>query len=206
MTELTRRRLLAATGATGALVGCLGIGGDGGSTGARGSDSGSGTDDGDGGGSGTGDGGGDETDGRATWRTTTLTDVRNGETFTVDDLEKPVLLQTFAVWCSKCLRQQRNVRALTERAVDVRPVNLNIDPNEDEGRVRSHLQEHGFDWRYAVSPQSVTDSLVDRFGSSITVPPQSPVVVVCENETTRLSDGIKAADQLERALDRCQST
>ena len=196
MTELTRRRLLAATGATGALVGCLGIGGDGGSTGARGSDSGSGT----------GDGGGDETDGRATWRTTTLTDVRNGETFTVDDLEKPVLLQTFAVWCSKCLRQQRNVRALTERAVDVRPVNLNIDPNEDEGRVRSHLQEHGFDWRYAVSPQSVTDSLVDRFGSSITAPPQSPVVVVCENETTRLSDGIKAADQLERALDRCQST
>jgi len=188
MERYTRRRVLAAVGASGALAGCLGGSDDGGS--------------GDGS-SGDGDGGGNE---QAIWRTAALTDVRSGETFTIADLGKPVMLQTFAVWCSKCLRQQRNIQDLLRREVDVRPVNLNVDPNEDEGRVRSHLRDHGFDWRYAVSPSSVTDSLVDRFGSSITVPPQSPVVVVCEDETSRLSDGIKSADRLERALDRCQST
>ncbi|PSQ60386.1 hypothetical protein BRD18_01180 [Halobacteriales archaeon SW_7_71_33] len=194
MERYTRRRVLAAVGGSGALAGCLG-----------------GSDDG-GGGGGSGDGSSDDGDGgsgeneQATWRTAELTNVRSGETFTIADLGKPVMLQTFAVWCSKCLRQQRNIQDLLRREVDVRPVNLNVDPNEDAGRVRSHLREHGFDWRYTVSPSSVTDSLVDRFGSSITVPPQSPVVVVCEDETSRLSDGIKSADRLERALDRCQST
>ncbi len=151
-----------------------------------------------------GDSGGDPADTTA-WRTTELTDVRNGETFTLAELPRPVLLQTFAVWCSKCLRQQQQISALLQRDLAVTPVNLNVDPNENTDRVRDHLEDHGFDWRYAVAPPTVTDSLVDAFGSSITVPPQSPVVVVCGGEATRLSDGVKSADQLASAVEDCRS-
>lgn len=181
----TRRGALAAVGGLAATAGCLGsLGGGGGGSGP----------DGDGGGSGS-----------DAWRSTSLTDVRTDETFTVGDLEPPVLLETFAVWCSTCLAQQRAIRTLRERDVAVTPVTLNVDPNEDAGRVRSHLEDHGFDWRYAVSPPAMTDSLVAQFGSSMTVPPRAPVVVVCEDGATRLGDGVKSADRLAAAVDECGS-
>jgi rhodanese-related sulfurtransferase len=173
--ERTRRRLLAgAAGATTAgLAGCLGVFGGGGS-------------------------GGD--DPNATWRTATLTDVRTGEEFAVADLPTPLLLETFAVWCSTCLRQQRELRALKDSR-EVESVTLNVDPNEDAAAVRDHLDEHGFDWRYAVAPPAVTDSLVSAFGASVTTPPRAPVIVVCESGARRLGDGVKSADRLASELD-----
>lgn len=184
-TRLTRRGALTAVGGLAATAGCLGSLGGGGGSGP----------DGDGGAGSSAD----------AWRSTSLTDVRTDETFTIADLEPPVLLETFAVWCSTCLAQQRAIRTLRERDVAVTPVTLNVDPNEDAGRVRSHLEKHGFDWRYAISPPAVTDSLVAQFGSSMTVPPRAPVVVVCEDEATRLGDGVKSADRLASAIDDCSS-
>lgn len=129
-----------------------------------------------------------------------MTDVSTGETFTIDALaaDKPVLLETFAVWCSTCLRQQKEIRALHEQVGDdVISVALDIDPNEDAAKVRSHLDKHGFDWRYAVAPSDVTQSLIDQFGQSIAVPPRAPVVLVCADGSRRLSDGVKSAATLE---------
>jgi hypothetical protein len=176
----TRRAALAAAGTLVATAGCLGsLGG--------------------------GSGGGDGDTTADAWRTTALTDVRSGEAFTVADLDPPVLVETFAVWCSTCLAQQRAMRTLHERRPAVTSVTLNVDPNEDAGRVRSHLAEHGFDWRYAVSPPAVTESLVSQFGSSMTVPPRAPVVLVCGDGATRLGDGVKSADRLAAAVDGCNS-
>ena len=185
MTEHTRRSFLAAVGAGGALAGCLGLGGNG-------------DGDGDGGG---GDGDAGTLVDPGDWYTAELTDVRTGETFAVADLSAPVLVETFAVWCSTCLSQQRETETLHERRPEVTSVTLNVDPNEDATRVRDHLRERGFDWRYAVSPSSVTDSLVEQFGSSMTVPPRAPVVVVCGDGAVRLGDGVKSADRLAAAID-----
>lgn len=186
-----RRAFLAAGGAAmSGLAGCLGGGAGSG---------GGGETDGDGGGDADTDDGGGSEDG-ADWRTATFTDVRSNEQFTVDSLaqKRPVLLETFAVWCSTCLRQQKELRAFHERVGDdVVSVSLDVDPNEDAAKVRSHVEKHGFDWRYAVAPAEVTQSLIDEFGRSIAHPPSAPVVLVCADGARRLRDGVKSASDLE---------
>lgn len=139
-----------------------------------------------------------------TWTTAALTDVRTGEEFAIADFgDRPVLVETFAVWCSTCLAQQKQIRALHERVGDdVVSVSLNVDPNEDASRVRKHLDRHGFEWRYAISPPAVTESLVDAYGQSIAVPPQAPVVLVCAGGgTRRLPNGVKSADNLQSEIE-----
>lgn len=136
------------------------------------------------------------------WRTATLTDVRTDETFVIDDFSRPVLLETFAVWCSTCLRQQRQIQAFHDQVGDdVISVSLNVDPNEDASKVVAHTERHGFDWRYAVSPPGVTNSLVEDFGRSITVPPRAPMVLICpEGGARRLDDGVKSVEALRAAV------
>lgn len=210
----TRRRLLGAlaAGAIG-VAGCLdgGSNASGETTDAGETDTGDSDPDGDGGDEGTGgDGDGSEGDGTdgsdgdgPTWRTTTLEDVRTGEAFAIGDFDRPVLLETFAVWCSTCLSQQRESQKLHERiGDDVVTIGLNVDQNEDAAQVREHAEEHGFDWRYAISPPQVTRSLTDEFGQSMANPPSAPVVLACpDGGARRLEDGVKEADVLESEVE-----
>jgi len=114
--RLSRRRVLAASGAIGAglLAGCSGNGGDDG-----GSSDGNSADDGSGGGDdgsmddGSGDSG-ESMDAEMTWRMTELTDVLTEETFSIGGLEGPVAIQSFAVWCPKCERQSRELSNIDE--------------------------------------------------------------------------------------------
>jgi len=179
-----RRELLAAAGlaGTGLLAGC---------TGAL-----------PGGSDGNGDGS-DGSSGGAAWRTTELTDVLTDETFTVGGLEPPVLVETFAVWCPTCTRQQGEVGALLDRREDVTAVSLNVDPNEDADTVRDHAETEGFDWPAAVAPPAVTTSLKDAFGNTVLNPPSAPVVRVCAGSATLLETGVKSADDLAASLGEC---
>ena len=186
MSDFSRREALrlAGLGATAALAGCtsslgLGPGGGGGS--------------------------GDCTTEAGAWRTTELTDVLTGETFTIDSFEKPVLVETFAVWCSNCKRQQDELIEFHDQVGDdVVSVALNTDPNEDAAAVRQHAREHGYDWRYAVSPTDVTSSIVDQFGASMTNPPQVPMLLRCADGCTRrLQDGHKSTSFLREQVDGC---
>ena len=131
-----------------------------------------------------------------------LEDVRTGETFTLGGFDRPVLIETFAVWCSTCLAQQRESAELHDRVGDdAVTVGLNVDPNEDATAVAEHADQHGFDWYYAVSPDDVTRSLVDQFGESMANPPSAPVVLRCpDGGARRLEDGVKSADVLEAEL------
>jgi hypothetical protein len=195
----TRRALLrggvAAAGA-GLLAGCLGGSSDD-------SDPGSGSDgtapiD-----TGTTSGNGDGGDGGDVWRTTELTDVLTDETFTIGALEPPVLVETFAVWCPTCTRQQGEVGALLDRREDVTAVSLNVDPNEDAATVREHAESEGFDWPAAVAPPEVTTSLKEAFGTTVLNPPSAPIVRVCAGSATLLGTGVKSADDLAASLEDC---
>ncbi|MCU4750425.1 TlpA family protein disulfide reductase [Halobacteria archaeon AArc-curdl1] len=137
------------------------------------------------------------------WETTELEDVLTGESFTVADFDRPVFLETFAVWCSTCRQQQYESATLHERTGDeIVTVGLNVDPNEDAEAVREHANEHGFDWYFSVAPPEVTRSLVDEFGESMANPPSAPIVLRCPDGTARrLEDGVKSADTLEAALE-----
>ena len=135
------------------------------------------------------------------WQDIELEDVNSGEIFTVSELEKPMLVESFAVWCPTCTRQQQEIKKLHENS-NVTSVSLNVDSNEDEDQVRKHIEENGFDWRYAVSPTELTRALVLEYGPSMANPPSAPAVLVCENSTRKLSNGVKPVSKLKDEVEK----
>ena len=87
------------------------------------------------------------------WFNADLTNVNTSQTFKITDFKgKVVLVETMAVWCPTCLRQQNNVQALHEalgQRDDFVSVALDIDPNEEADYLQQHAAKHGFDWIYA---------------------------------------------------------
>ena len=133
------------------------------------------------------------------WMTAELKDVRTGETFTVAGFDRPVLVESFAVWCPLCTKQQNNIKKLHEELGDsFVSIALDTDPNEDEAIVKEHAKSNGFDWRYSVAPKELTQALVDQFGLGVVNAPRAPVVLVCEDQSTRLlPGGVKSPDELK---------
>ena len=137
------------------------------------------------------------------WMDAELTDVASGDTFRISDFKgKPVLLENFAVWCPVCTRQQQESKKLEQSLGDsIVSVSLDSDQNEDEARIREHIERNGFDWYYAVAPAAVTNSLIDDFGVSFVNVPLAPMVVICGDQTThRLRNGVKSADELGNSI------
>lgn len=148
----------------------------------------------------------DQSDDAGDWRTIELSTVRGDESFTVGGLATggPLFVETFAVWCSNCLRQQQTMIDFHEANPDVTTVAVDIDPNEDAQKVRDHAEEHGFDWRYAVAPESWTSSVTSEFGSSMANAPSVPMLRVCgPDAVTRLKDGQKSVSFLESKASEC---
>jgi len=133
------------------------------------------------------------------WMHTELRDVASGETYRISDFYgRPVLVESFAVWCSICLRQQREMHRFIEMYGDhVVHVSLDTDPNEDELAVQLHLQKHGFSWYYSVAPINMTTALIDAFGLTVVNAPRAPVLLVSPSGTARLlPGGVKTAEEL----------
>ena len=142
------------------------------------------------------------------WLGVELTDVRTGDTFTLAQYaDKPILLETFAVWCPTCTSQQRQLVALHEEVGEaVISVSLNTDPNETQSHVTRHLDRHGFDWLYAVSPVELSRSLRDEFGVAVLNPPSAPVILICPGQTQRTllkKRGVKRPDFLQEQIAAC---
>jgi len=132
------------------------------------------------------------------WMDIELTDIATGETFKISDFKgQPILLESFAVWCPTCLRQQQEIKKMiggTDIAVHI---SLDTDPNEDGGTVRDFITKNGFDWYYAVSPIELTNALRAEFGLNVISAPTAPMVLICEDQSTRfLRSGVKSASYL----------
>ena len=133
------------------------------------------------------------------WRNTELEDVRTGENFSISELDKPLLLESFAVWCPTCTRQQQEIGRI-HQSTNVTSVSIDVDPNEDASQVRSHIQENGFDWRYAIAPPEITSLLARDFGNSVLNPPSAPVILICEEGSRQLDRGVKKKQELESEI------
>jgi len=134
------------------------------------------------------------------WMDAELKDVRTGQTFKISDFDgKPVLVESFAVWCPICTQQQKESKKLeAEAGNEIVSVSINTDPNEDEERVRSHITRNDFTWLYAISPIEVTRSLIDQFGRQVVNVPLAPIILVCPDQSTKLlSFGVKSAERLK---------
>ena len=139
------------------------------------------------------------------WRDIPLRDVVSGETFRISDFEgQPILLESFAVWCPTCTKQQREIQELhRDLGNEVISISLDVDPNEDEDLVRDHASRKGFDWLYAVAPPELTMALIAEFGTAIVAAPSAPIVLICEDQGARLlKRGVKKAEALHEEIHR----
>lgn len=139
------------------------------------------------------------------WKSTELKDVTTGKTFQISDFKgRPILLESFAVWCPTCLQQQKEINKLRSIEGDaIIHISLDTDPNEDEKIVRDHITRNNFDWFFAVSPIEMTRALIDEFGNSVVNAPAAPVVLICEDQSSRLlRRGVKSADELKQEISK----
>jgi thiol-disulfide isomerase/thioredoxin len=133
------------------------------------------------------------------WRNLSLRNVQNGNEFTISEFSgRPVLIETFAVWCPTCLRQQKEIERMQEiDPYDTVHVAIDIDSNSNEEKIQEFVAEHGFDWLYAISTEAYTMSLVDEFGVKVANAPLAPVILVCgDGRAHMLPTGVKLAEEL----------
>ena len=127
-----------------------------------------------------------------------LTDVRNGETFTLAELSaaQPVVLETMAIWCTTCLSQQREVVQAHELA-EFHSVGIDVDPNEDAADLAEYAERQGFDWRFVKADAELVKLLTDRYGFGVTNPPSTPTFVVADGQVRALEFGrVRTAEEL----------
>lgn len=148
-----------------------------------------------------------EEGGSGFWKNFELEDVNSGEKFRISDFSgTPVLLESFAVWCPTCTKQQNEIKALHDEIGDeFISISIDPDPNEDAEKVVKHTEKHGFDWRYAISPSELTIALKDEFGLKIVNAPSVPVVLICGDGSFRLlsSSRVKKVDELKTEIATC---
>lgn len=139
------------------------------------------------------------------WYSVSLTNVQSGETFTVSDLKgKVILVETMAVWCPNCKRQQEQVKALHEllgERDDFVSLGIDIDPNEDAAKLKEFTEANGFDWTYVVAPADVSSDISSLYGAQFLNPPSTPMLIIDrKGKAHPLPFGIKSADELLEAL------
>jgi len=137
------------------------------------------------------------------WMNISLVDVRTGELFKISDFKgKPVLLESFAVWCPICTQQQKKIKELHDELGNAFvSISLDTDPHEDTAIVKEAVEEREFAWYFAVSPKELTQALIDQFGVSVVDAPAAPVVLICEDGSARLlKRGIKSAQELKAEI------
>lgn len=140
-----------------------------------------------------------------TWFKATFSNVNTGESFSLNDFKgKVVLVETMAIWCSTCLRQQKEVMALHEKLgmnKDLVSIALDIDPNENGEALKAYAASNGFNWIYAISPAEVSRELSNLYGAQFLNPPSAPILVIDRHGVVHpLPFGVKSADDLLKAL------
>ena len=135
------------------------------------------------------------------WFDVPLVDVRTGQTFTINDHHgKVILVETLAMWCSSCLKQQNEVKALHEllsaedRFVSI---GLDIDINEEAEDLKAYTDNNQFDWLYVIAPVEVAREISMLYGAQFLNPPSTPILVIDKSGEVHLMNfGIKSADDL----------
>ncbi len=139
------------------------------------------------------------------WFDVELTDARTGKTFSINSFKgKVVLVETMAQWCSNCLKQQTQVKALHDMLGmndDFVSVGLDIDPNENAADLKNYVESKGFDWLYAVPPADVIREISNLYTAQFLNPPSTPILIVDRHGVAHpLPFGIKSADDLAAAV------
>lgn len=115
------------------------------------------------------------------WATASLVDVSTGEAFRIADLAgRPVVIETMAIWCTKCFAQQQHVyEALGKLGADaVEYLLIDVDPSESAEALAAYRDRHGFTGRYVVADRDLARALAAEFGDQVLNPPATPMIVI----------------------------
>jgi thiol-disulfide isomerase/thioredoxin len=137
------------------------------------------------------------------WFSVPLTDVNSGSEYNITDYHgKVVLVETLAMWCSNCKKQQGEVSKLKQELGDkVIYIGFDIDPNENMENLKEYTASNYFDWVYSVVPAEVSSELAVLYGNQFLNPPSTPMLIIdSEGEVHPLPFGIKGAEQLKEFL------
>jgi thiol-disulfide isomerase/thioredoxin len=139
------------------------------------------------------------------WYSSELTDVNTGMVFRVADYQgKVVLVETMAIWCPKCLTQQKEVDRLHDilgGRDDFVSLGINTDPNEDSTQLSAYVKNNGFDWLYVVASNELINEIGELYGSQYLNPPSTPMLIIDkQGEAHLLPFGIKTAEELQSLL------
>lgn len=135
------------------------------------------------------------------WFDHEFVDARTGQTFTINSFRgQVVLVETMAMWCSNCFKQQGQVKELHNllgERDDFVGIGVDVDLNEDLGRLGDYVSQNGFDWLYGVSNQEVLTGISETLGGQFLSPPSTPIVIIDrEGNMHPLPFGIKSAADL----------
>jgi hypothetical protein len=109
-----------------------------------------------------------------------------------------------AMWCSNCVRQQNEVKALHEllgERDDFISIGVDIDINEDLSSLKEYVESNGFDWLYTVASPDVARDIAAQYGEQFLNPPSTPMLVIDRHGVAHpLPFGIKSAEELLQAI------
>jgi len=139
------------------------------------------------------------------WFSETFSDARTGQTFSINDHKgKVVLVETLAMWCSNCKKQQGQVvelHKLLGAREDFISFGLDIDANENAADLGNYVQNNGFDWLYSVATPEIAREIGNLYGANFLNPPSTPMLIIDRHgEAHPLPFGIKSAQDLYDAL------
>jgi hypothetical protein len=134
------------------------------------------------------------------WATAQLVDVSTGDTFRIaDHAGKVIVIETMAIWCTNCRRQQGDVQAALGRlaAGSVVYVVLDTEPSENGESLAAYRERNGFEGRYAIAGAQVARDLAAEFGDQVLNPPSTPMILVGVDGRVTLTDfGHKSPDEI----------
>lgn len=143
----------------------------------------------------------ESTEGSPGWQNEVLKDVNLQSDFRIADFSgKVVLLETMAIWCTTCKRQQQEVVSLHQilgDRDDLVTVVLDVDPNEDANSLAQYSVDNGFNWVYAISTSEVSRGIASSFGDQFLNPSSAPMIVIDKDGIAHpLPFGVKTASEL----------
>jgi thiol-disulfide isomerase/thioredoxin len=140
------------------------------------------------------------------WFKLEMTDVRTGQTFTVNDFSgKVVLLETMAEWCPNCEVEEKEVIKLHQllgAPADLVSLSLDVDLHEDEASLKEYASTRGYDWYFAVAPLLVARALGNLYSAQYLNPPLAPMLFIDkEGAVHSLPYGFKSAEALRKTIE-----
>ena len=140
------------------------------------------------------------------WFSAALPNAATGDSFMVQDFkDKVVLVETMAMWCPTCLRQQKEVKALHDllgERGDFVSVGIGVDLNENLADLKAYAAKNGFDWTYTVATPDVAREIGNLYGQQFLNPPSAPMFIIDRHgEVHPLPFGVKSAADLQQALE-----